>query len=103
MGESKNTQEAETKQHGKPGFKNGRKQGKPQQSQSLNSDAVVPMLHFDVANNFDLFKRKVSIACLEKHKNLGRLIMDEITTYLQQSTWPSMILPMILSTWRKEG
>jgi hypothetical protein len=52
---------------------------------------VVPMLHFGVANNFDLFKRKVSIACLEKHKNLGRLIMDEITTYLQQSTWPSTI------------
>jgi hypothetical protein len=50
---------------------------KPQQVQSLNSDAAVPMLHFGVANNFDLFKRKVFIACMEKYKNLGRLIMDK--------------------------
>jgi len=43
----------------------------------LNSDAAVPMLHFGVANNFGLFKRKVTIVCQEKYKNLGRLIMDE--------------------------
>jgi hypothetical protein len=78
MGDSSTTQEAENKCSGKPGFKNGKKQGiKPQQTQSLNSDAAVPMLHFGAGNNFDLFKRKVSIACMEKYKNLGRLIMDE--------------------------
>jgi hypothetical protein len=42
------------KRNGKPGFKNGKKQGiKPQQSQSLNSDAAVPMLRFGAGNNFD--------------------------------------------------
>jgi len=35
------------------------------------------MLRFGAGNNFDLFKRKVSIACMEKYKNLGCLIMDE--------------------------
>ena len=66
------------KRNGKPGFKNGKKQGiKPQQSQSLNSDAAVPMLRFGAGNNFDLFKRKISVACMEKYKNLGRLIVDE--------------------------
>jgi hypothetical protein len=43
----------------------------------LNSDAAMPMLRFGVSNNFDLFKRKVSIACMERYKNLGRLITDE--------------------------
>ncbi len=66
------------KRNGKPGFKNGRKQGiKPQQTQSLNSDTAVPMLRFGAGNNFDLFKRKISVACMEKYKNLGHLIMDE--------------------------
>jgi hypothetical protein len=35
------------------------------------------MLRLGVSNNFDTFKKKVSIACLEKYKNLGRLINDE--------------------------
>jgi hypothetical protein len=35
MGENKNSQEAEAKRQGKPGFKNGKKQGKHQQIQSL--------------------------------------------------------------------
>jgi hypothetical protein len=46
-------------------------------AEGLNSDMAVPMLHFGCANNYDLFKRKISIACMEKYKNLGRLIMDE--------------------------
>jgi hypothetical protein len=44
---------------------------------SLNSDTAVPMLRFGISNNFDLFKRKVSVACQEHYKNLGRLITDE--------------------------
>jgi hypothetical protein len=39
---------------------------------------AVPMLRLGVSNNFDTFKKKVSIACLEKYKNLGRLIHDEV-------------------------
>jgi hypothetical protein len=79
MGDNiKDTHGTDSKRHGKPRFKNGKKQqGKPVQTQSLNSDAVVPMLRFGVANNFDLFKRKVSITCQEKYNNLGQLIMDE--------------------------
>jgi len=37
----------------------------------------VPMLRLGVSNNFDNFRKKISIACLEKYKNLGRLIHDE--------------------------
>jgi len=49
----KDTHGTDSKRHGKPGFKNGKKQqSKPAQTQSLNSDAAVPMLHFGVANNF---------------------------------------------------
>jgi cupin superfamily acireductone dioxygenase involved in methionine salvage len=78
MSEARAAQEAENKRNGKPNFRNGKKQGiKPQQTQSLNSDAAVPMLRFGASNNFDLLKRKVSIACMEKYKNLGRLIMDK--------------------------
>jgi len=78
MSEVKAAQEADNKHNGKPSFKNGKKQGiKPQQTQLLNSDAAVPMLRFGAGNNFELFKRKISIACMEKYKNLGRLIMDE--------------------------
>jgi hypothetical protein len=68
MSEVKAAQEAENKRNGKPNFKNGKKQGiKPEQTQSLNSNAAVPMLRFRAGNNFDLFKRKVSIACMEKY------------------------------------
>jgi hypothetical protein len=35
------------------------------------------MLRLGVSNNFDTFKKKVSIACMDKYKNLGRLIVDE--------------------------
>jgi len=53
-------------------------QGKgPTGIHSLNSDAAVPLLRFGASNNFDSFKRKVSIACMERYKNLGRLIVDE--------------------------
>jgi hypothetical protein len=70
---------------GKSGTKHGSKNGKQQQCKgqatssngSLNSDSAVPMLRFGAANNFNQFKRKLSIACLEKYKNLGRLINDE--------------------------
>jgi hypothetical protein len=29
-----------------------------------------------LSNNFDLFKRKILVACMEWYKNLGCLIMD---------------------------
>jgi hypothetical protein len=78
MSEVKAAQEADNKCNGKPSFKNGKKQCiKPQQTQLLNSDSEVPMLCFGAGNNFDLFKRKISTACMEKYKNLGQLIMDE--------------------------
>jgi hypothetical protein len=51
---------------------------------SLNSVTAVPMLRLGVNNNFDMFKRKISIACMEKYKNLGRLIHDE--TYYHPPT-----------------
>jgi len=49
----------------------------PTSVSSLNSDTAVPMLRLGANNNFDMFKRKISIACMEKYKNLGRLIHDE--------------------------
>jgi hypothetical protein len=49
----------------------------PSSVTSLNSDTAVPMLRLGVNNNFDTFKRKMSIACMERYKNLGRLIQDE--------------------------
>jgi len=36
------------------------------------------MLRLGVSNNFDLFKKRMSIACMEKYRNLGRLIVDEV-------------------------
>jgi hypothetical protein len=44
---------------------------------SLNSDTAVPPLKYGGGNNFDLFKKRVAIACLERYKNLGRLIVYE--------------------------
>ena len=44
---------------------------------SLNSDTAVPMLRLGVNSNFDMFKKKISIACMESYKNLGSLIHDE--------------------------
>jgi hypothetical protein len=45
--------------------------------QNLNSDSAVPLLHVVISNNFDLFKKRISIDCMEKYKNLDRLIIDE--------------------------
>jgi hypothetical protein len=55
----------------------GATNGSPTSIASLNSDTAVPMLRLGVSNNFDTFRKKVSIACLEKYKNLGRLVHDE--------------------------
>jgi hypothetical protein len=81
MGDTRISQgtSSEKKQQSRNRFKNGKHQGKgPNTSQSLNSDAAVPMLCSGVTNNFDLFKKKrISIACMEKYKNLGHIIMDE--------------------------
>jgi len=67
------------KDSGKGTFKSNKKHGgrSPTSVMSLNSDTAVPMLRLGVNNNFDNFKKKVSIACMEKYKNLGRLIVDE--------------------------
>jgi hypothetical protein len=35
------------------------------------------MLNYGAGNNFDLFKKRVAVACMERYKNLGRLIVDE--------------------------
>jgi hypothetical protein len=35
------------------------------------------MLKYGARNNFDLFKKRVVVACMEKYKNLERLIVDE--------------------------
>jgi hypothetical protein len=74
-------QNQDTKANAKRGLKGGKQNQRKAQhtnsNTSLNSDAAVPMLPFGVSSNFDLFKRKVSIACQEKYKNLGHLIYDE--------------------------
>ena len=63
----------------KDGSKTAKRQGRGPHGnlQNLNSDSAVPMLHIGVSNNFDLFRRKLSVACMERYKNLGRLITDE--------------------------
>jgi hypothetical protein len=69
------------KEHNKGTFKNNKKHAgnkSPTSVLSLNSDTAVPMLRLGVNNNFDNFKKKASIACMEKYKNLGRLIVDEV-------------------------
>jgi hypothetical protein len=35
------------------------------------------MLKYGAGNNFDLFKKRIAVACMEKYRNLGRLIEDE--------------------------
>ena len=64
------------KEHKKGTFKGNKRQNSPTSVLSLNSDTAVPMLRLGVNNNFDNFKKRVSIACMEKYKNLGRLIVD---------------------------
>jgi hypothetical protein len=59
MSEVKAAQEAENKRNGKPNFKNGKKQGiKPEQTQSLNSDAAVPMLRLEQETTLTCSKEK---------------------------------------------
>ena len=55
------------KDPGKETFKSNKKHGgkSPTSVISLNSDTAVPLLRLGVNNNFDNFKRKVSIACGE--------------------------------------
>ena len=69
------------KESGKAPYKNNKKNGgggrSPTSVTSLNSDTAVPMLRLGMNNNFDNFKKKLSIACMERYKNLGRLIVDE--------------------------
>ncbi len=69
------------KESGRAHYKNNKKHGgggrSPTNVTSLNSDTAVPMLRLGMNNNFDNFKKKVSIACMERYKNLGRLIVDE--------------------------
>jgi hypothetical protein len=79
------------KETGEGVIKNNKKFGRsrsPTSVASLNSDTAVPMLRLGVNNNFDTFKKKISIACMEKYKNLGRLIVDE--TYY---------VPPVLTIW----
>ena len=45
--------------------------------ESLNSDEAVPMLKYGPSGNYDLFKKKMITACLEKYKHLGRIIEEE--------------------------
>jgi hypothetical protein len=45
--------------------------------QSLNCDSAVPMLWVGASNNFDLLKRQISVACMEKYENLSKLIINE--------------------------
>jgi hypothetical protein len=69
------------KEHKKGTFKGNKSHAgskSPTSVLSLNSDTAVPMLRLGVNNNFDNFKKRVSIACMEKYKNLGRLIVDEV-------------------------
>jgi len=35
------------------------------------------MLWVGASNNFDLLKRQISVACMEKYENLSKLIINE--------------------------
>jgi hypothetical protein len=65
------------KDQGKGSFKKNRHQKSPTSVTSLNSDTAVPMLRLGATNNFDTFKKKLSIVSTEKYKNLGQIIIDE--------------------------
>ena len=39
-----------------------------------SADEAIPVLRYGPNNNFVEFKKRLSIACLEKYKGLGRLI-----------------------------
>ena len=77
--DDKSTAKTPMKGSGKQGFRRKTdSKGSPTSVTSLNSDTAVPMLRLGVSNNFDTFRKRVSIACLEKYKNLGRLVHDEV-------------------------
>ena len=44
---------------------------------NLNADENVPMLTFGAASNFTVFREALSVACLEKYGNLGRIIKED--------------------------
>jgi hypothetical protein len=46
-------------------------------TQSLSSDGAVPMLKYGPFSNYYIFNKKIALACMEKYKNLRRLINDE--------------------------
>jgi Zinc knuckle len=43
----------------------------------LNSDEAVPLLRCGPGNNFMLFKKRLSVVCMERYGDLGRIIKDE--------------------------
>jgi hypothetical protein len=43
----------------------------------LNNDNAIPTLKYLSGNSFYLFKKQVAVVCMEKYKNLGRLVVDE--------------------------
>ena len=47
------------------------------EKKKLNSDENVPMLTFGAGTNFAVFQEALSVACLEKYGDLGRLIEDD--------------------------
>jgi hypothetical protein len=48
------------------------KANKCQFPKAENSEAAVPILCYGASNNYDTFKKKMLLACMEKYKNLGR-------------------------------
>jgi hypothetical protein len=60
------------------------------------------MLWFGAGNSFDLSKRKVSLACMEKYKILGCLIMAE-QYYMPVAVDIALYDMTILLMWKKEG
>ena len=56
----------------------GRKEKVPRvPRKNLNADENVPMLTFGAASNFTVFREALSVACLEKYGNLGRIIKED--------------------------
>jgi len=53
----------------------GDKRQFPKASETMESS--IPVLHYGASNNLDVFKKKLSLACMEKYKNWSRLIIDE--------------------------
>jgi len=84
MGETKDqTQQQSSNIRQRKQQRDGKRQGKGGGGKttnyhiSLKSGNAVPNLRFGASSNFDLFKKKIAIACMERYKNLGRLILDK--------------------------